>query len=204
MIWSYVNGSWWDVDDNGGILEEITVVVHYQNKSLWNCEIIKLFAKNKPWQSRLQCTASQPESIEWGWMLSQTPSRFDPTRLDWSDLILVDPSWSYDLSYVRQRWMRSLLRSDEFRRVWHRWGSNIMLVTDRWTKKIILPDNFLCVSRVLSFQCQKWITRIESFNCWFIDLSTTTTYREHFSWWDRYNSSDSMYFQVPISSNLMV
>ena len=60
------------------------------------------------------------------------------------------------------------------------------------------------VFRVLHIQCQKRITCIESFNCWFTDLSTTTTYREHFSWWDRYNSSDSMYFQVPISSDLMV
>ena len=37
-------------------------------------------------------------------------------------------------------------------------------------------------------------TCIESFNCWFTDLSTTTTYREHFCWWDRYNSSDSTVF----------
>ena len=92
--------------------------------------------------------------------------------------------------------MQSLLRSDEFRRVWHRLGSYIMLVTHRWIPKSDVTGQIinLFVCRVLHIQCQKRITCIESFNCWFTDLSTTTTYREHFSWWDRYNSSDSTLF----------
>ena len=72
--------------------------------------------KKRPWQSRLQCTASPPESTGWGWTLFQMLSRLTPYLIS---VVLVWPS----SSHVRRHWMQSLRRSDGFRQVWHRWGN---------------------------------------------------------------------------------
>ena len=83
--------------------------------------------------------------------------------------IWLPQPWSdYFCECARQPWMPSLLKSDGSRRVWHRWGTKIFKTFGtklQTLDPVQISWNFVNL----------------------VFLSTTTTYKGHFSWWDRYS-----------------